>query len=201
MARRKKPLTDDDQQVWNTVKASLTPLRPDQKPQQVVKPPLPPVFAKPRPMLSKPLTKIGRSTAEPAVRFDLAPDVMVGLAQSPRNMDQRTHTKMRKGKLRPEAKLDLHGMQAAHAHTALLGFVRRCHMDGKRLVLVVTGKGSKAHDDGGIMPSRQGILRQSLPHWLSAANIRGMILQITPAHVRHGGGGAYYIYLKRKGRP
>ncbi len=194
MARRKKPLSEDDRLVWNQLKASLTPLRPEQKIPQGIKPPTMPVF-------SKPLTKIGRSVAEPAIRFSLAPDPMAGLTQAPQNMDKRIHAKMRKGKLRPEAKLDLHGMQAARAHTELLGFVRRCHSDGKRLVLVVTGKGSKARDDGGIMPSRQGVLRQSLPHWLSAANMRGMILQITPAHLRHGGGGAYYIYLKKKGRP
>ncbi|MCF6303894.1 MAG: Smr/MutS family protein [Rhodobacteraceae bacterium] len=201
MARRKKQLSDDDHQVWNQLKASLTPLRMEKKTQPVVKPPVAPIFTKPKSRLSKPLTKIGRSIAEPDIRFDLAPDVMVGLAQSPQNMDQRTHTKMRKGKLRPEARLDLHGMRAAHAHTELLGFVQRCHSDGKRLVLVITGKGSKSGDEAGIMPSRQGVLRQSLPHWLSAANMRGMILQITPAHIRHGGGGAYYIYLKRKGRP
>ncbi len=201
MARRKKHLSDDDHQVWNAVKATLTPLRVETKIRQSINPPVPPIFPKPKPAFPKSLSKIGRSSAEPAIRFDLAPDPMAALAHAPQNMDQRTHAKMRKGKLRPEAKLDLHGMRAAHAHTELLGFVRRCYGDGKRLVLVVTGKGSKAGDDAGIMPSRQGILRQSLPHWLSAGDMRGMILQITPAHLRHGGGGAYYIYLKRKGRP
>lgn len=201
MARRKKQLSEDDHYVWDQVKTSLTPMRPEKKKQVVRKPPVAPMMGKPKPVVSKPLTRIGRSIAEPAIRFDLAPDPMLGVAQSQRNMDERTHTKMRKGKLRPEAKLDLHGMHAAHAHNELTAFVRRCHSQGRRLVLVITGKGSKAHDEGGIMPSRQGILRHSLPHWLSSAEMRVMILQITPAHIRHGGGGAYYVYLKRKGRP
>ncbi len=200
MARRKKQLSEDDHQIWEVVKTSLTPLRPERKKQLVAKPPKMPMLGKPEPIVSKPLSQIGRSVMEPNIRFDLAPDPMLAMGQNPRNMDTKTHTKMRKGKLRPEAKIDLHGMHAAHAHNELLAFVRRCHGQGKRLVLVITGKGSKTHDDAGIMPSRQGILRHSLPHWLSTAEMRGVILQITPAHIRHGGGGAYYVYLKRKGR-
>lgn len=201
MARKKKQLTEDDHEIWEVVKASLTPMRPEKRKIVVEKPPVAPMMAKPKPVAGKPLTRIGRSMAEPKIRFDLAPDPMLGVAQNQRVMDQRTHAKMRKGKLRPEAKLDLHGMFAAHAHNELLSFVRRCHAEGKRLVLVITGKGSTTSDEAGIMPSRQGILRHSLPHWLSSAEMRVLILQITPAHIRHGGGGAYYVYLKRKGRP
>ncbi len=201
MARRKKQLSEDDQQVWEQVKASIAPMRPEKECPTLPKPPALPIFGRNKPVFSKPLTRIGRAVAEPAVRFDLAPDPMIAVAQNRRTMDQRVHKKMLRGKLRPEAKIDLHGMHAAHAHDALLGFVRRCHGQGKRLILVITGKGSKTHDEPTIMPSRQGILRHSLPHWLSSAEMRVMILQITPAHVRHGGGGAYYVYLKRKGRP
>ena len=68
---------------------------------------------------------------------------------------------------------------------------------GKRLALVVTGKGNSTRDEGGIMPHRQGILRHSLPHWLNMPDIRPKILEITPAHLKHGGGGAYYVYLRR----
>jgi len=200
MARRKKPLSTDDKDIWEQVRRTLTPLRPKKIKLQMPEPPLVPLRAKVKPVL-KPLSKIGRSVAEPAIRFDLAQDPMLGLAGQRRVMDQRTHEKMRKGKLRPEARLDLHGMFASPAQVALLGFVRHSHSAGKRLILVITGKGSKSHAEAGIMPSRQGILRQSLPQWLSSAEMRSMILQITPAHLRHGGSGAYYIYLKRKGRP
>ncbi|MBL4806577.1 MAG: Smr/MutS family protein [Rhodobacteraceae bacterium] len=200
MARRKKQLSEDDHHVWSLVKASLTPMRPEKKWPQATKPPIAPIMIKPKPIALKPLTRIGRAAAEPNIRLDLALDPMHGLAIQKPAMDQRTHTKMRKGKLKPEARLDLHGMRAAHAHVELLAFVRRCHGGGKRLILVITGKGNSTRDEGAIMPSRQGILRHSLPHWLSSAEMRPMILQITPAHLRHGGGGAYYVYLKRKGR-
>lgn len=201
MARRKKPLSDDDREIWEVVKTSLTPMHPQKKKLALPQPKVAPMVAKTKPLARKTLTKIGRSAAEPLIRFDLAPDPMLAVGQQKPVMDQRTHGKMRKGKLKPEARLDLHGMRAAQAQDRLKGFIKSCHSDGKRLVLVITGKGSTNADDGGIMPSRTGILRQSLPQWLSAADMRGLILQITPAHLRHGGGGAYYVYLKRKGRP
>jgi DNA-nicking Smr family endonuclease len=36
-----------------------------------------------------------------------------------------------------------------------------------------------------------------LPQWLSVPGIAPLIVQILPAHDRHGGGGAYYVYLRR----
>jgi DNA-nicking Smr family endonuclease len=36
-----------------------------------------------------------------------------------------------------------------------------------------------------------------VPHWLSVPPLSGLVLQITPAHQSHGGGGAYYVYLRR----
>jgi DNA-nicking Smr family endonuclease len=73
----------------------------------------------------------------------------------------------------------------------------RAHGQGRRLVLVVTGKG-KHRDDGGPIPVRQGVLRHNVPHWLRMAPLGPLVLQITEAHLRHGGGGAYYVYLKRQ---
>ena len=37
------------------------------------------------------------------------------------------------------------------------------------------------------------------PPWLQAAPLSALILQVTDAHLRHGGSGAYYIYLRRRG--
>jgi DNA-nicking Smr family endonuclease len=47
------------------------------------------------------------------------------------------------------------------------------------------------------MPQRTGILRHSVPHWLAAPPLSGRILQVASAHNRHGGGGAFYVYLRR----
>ncbi|HKL64840.1 MAG TPA: Smr/MutS family protein, partial [Roseovarius sp.] len=77
------------------------------------------------------------------------------------------------------------------------GFMLRAHGADKRLVLVVTGKG-KDRDDGGPIPVRNGVLRHNVPQWLRAAPLGPLVLQVTEAHARHGGGGAYYVYLRRR---
>lgn len=96
----------------------------------------------------------------------------------------------------PEAKIDLHGMTMSQAHPALVNFVMRNHGRGARLVLVITGKGKSA-DEGGPIPVRHGVLKHQVPQWLALPPLRGVVLQVTQAHQKHGGGGAYYVYLRR----
>lgn len=103
---------------------------------------------------------------------------------------------MSRGKIAPEARIDLHGMTLAVAKSALTGFILSCSASGRRLVLVITGKGKGDH---GPLPSRSGALRHEVPHWLDLPPLSRMVLQVVPAHVRHGGGGAYYVYLRRAG--
>ena len=110
-------------------------------------------------------------------------------------MDRRRRDKLRRGKIEPEARLDLHGMTSERAHAALVGFLVDAHARGLRLVLVITGKGRAGADT--MVPERHGILRHSLPHWLAAPPLVGRILEVTPAHARHGGSGAFYVYLRR----
>ena len=79
-------------------------------------------------------------------------------------------------------------MTQAEAFPALLGFLLRSAEAGRRTVLVITGKGP-----GG----QGGVLRRSAPGWLMASPQVRRILTIVPAHVRHGGDGAFYVMLRR----
>jgi DNA-nicking Smr family endonuclease len=36
-----------------------------------------------------------------------------------------------------------------------------------------------------------------VPHWLEVPPLAQVVLQVVPAHISHGGEGAYYVYLKR----
>jgi DNA-nicking Smr family endonuclease len=110
-------------------------------------------------------------------------------------MDRRRLEKLRRGRVDPEARMDLHGMTSERAHAELNDFILSAHARGLRLVLVITGKGRA--DDAPHQPRRHGILRHSVPHWLAAPPLRGRILQVLPAHQRHGGEGALYVYLRR----
>jgi len=119
------------------------------------------------------------------------------LNDQPVRMDRKAHRKLTRGKLSPEARIDLHGMTLAAAHPALTRFIAESHSRGLRLVLVITGKGRK-REDAGPIPVRPGVLRHQVPQWLTSGALRPLVLQVTEAHQKHGGGGAYYVYLGRR---
>ena len=127
---------------------------------------------------------------------DLMPSLPDRLNAAPVQMDRKAFGKMKRGKLKPEGRLDLHGMTLDRAHPALSRFIMSAHKDGKRLVLVITGKG-KQRDEGGPIPVRHGVLRHQVPQWLAMPPLSSVVLQVSQAHVSHGGGGAYYVYLRR----
>lgn len=142
-----------------------------------------------------PPTSPRRLSSASGQRVDLVPDPHQALARAPAAMDRSRLERLRRGRVEPEARLDLHGMTAARAHAALTGFVLRQAEAGRRLLLVITGKGRSA--DPHQMSGRPGILRHNVPHWLNTPPLAARVLQIVPAHRRHGGDGAYYIYLRR----
>ncbi|MEH0195029.1 Smr/MutS family protein [Caulobacter sp. CCNWLY153] len=87
------------------------------------------------------------------------------------------------------ARLDMHGLDQDQARATLERFIRRAFDDGHRAVLVITGKGKVGH----------GVLRQRTPEWLADPALREMIAGVSQADQRHGGEGALYVALKRKG--
>lgn len=151
-------------------------------------------LAQARPRLSPFL--LGERSRTPE-RRDISPTLPALLDQAPLRMDAGTHAKMTRGKLVPEARIDLHGLTLAEAHPELIGFILNAHAQGLRLVLVITGKGKRREDHGPI-PQRTGALRHQVPHWLNLPPLGPVVLQIAEAHLRHGGAGAYYVYLRRR---
>ena len=90
-------------------------------------------------------------------------------------------------------------MTMDQAQPALIAFIMSSYAKDRRLVLVITGKGQgKDREDVGPIPERPGILRRNVPHWLQTPPMAQVVLQLTEAHGRHGGGGAYYVYLRRR---
>ena len=104
---------------------------------------------------------------------------------------------MRRGKLEIDGKFDLHGLTQAAAERHLQGFVERQSAKGARCLLIITGKGQR-EDPYDPMPRRRGVLKTQVPHLLRMPPLGPMVLQISEAHIRHGGGGAYYVYLRRR---
>lgn len=115
----------------------------------------------------------------------------------PVDLDGSTAKKLKKGQLPCDAKLDLHGLTLAQAHSALISFMRHQSERGARCVLVITGKGSSNADH----PAKPGgRIKAELVHWLNAQPLRPFILAVTEAPARQGGSGAVYVLLKRRER-
>lgn len=199
-ARQKRGLKPDEEQLWRLVTERIVPRHP---PRATFAAPLSrdPAAEGPeepgKSLLIRDFQISGPASAG-LVRVDLAPTPAEQLAKAPLRMDRKAFIRMNRGKLAPEARIDLHGMTIAAAHPALTGFVLNSHGVGRRLILVITGKGRPGTDDGPI-PQRPGVLKHQVPHWLSSPPLAHVVLQVTEAHRRHGGSGAYYVYLRRAG--
>ena len=193
MSRRK--LHKDELELWGKVAETAVPMHPKRtKPQNALRSPKTPVKKAVQPIEAFEVS--ARATTYRSAH-DVLPDIRERVAKAPVQMDKKAHGKLKQGKLKPEAKLDLHGMTLDQAHPRLTAFVMKAYQSQKRLVLVVTGKG-KLRDDGGPIPVRFGVLRHQVPHWLQTPPLAQVVLQVTEAHLRHGGGGAYYVYLRRQ---
>ncbi len=199
MARR-RTLRPEEEELWQAVARTAQPMHPSRVRSQTPKLDLPPALSH-QPETITPAPAFGRFRIGEKVRHapqhDILPPLRDQLATAPLRMDAKNFARMSRGKLSPEARIDLHGMTLSEAHPELIRFILNAHADGMRLVLVITGKGSRRTEDHGPIPQRQGVLRHQVPHWLRMPPLGPAVLQVAAAHLRHGGEGAYYVYLRR----
>ncbi|NNE89681.1 MAG: DNA mismatch repair protein MutS [Silicimonas sp.] len=195
MSRKPRGLRPDEEALWQQVARTTTPMSGRPKPSLLAKSATKKApAAGPRAPIET--FRVGGKTSTAPARHNLAPSVSHRIAETPLRMDKRAFSRMKRGKASPEGRIDLHGMTAAAAHIALTSYLLHAYSDGKRLVLVITGKGRKSANSGPI-PTPTGILRHELPDWVSQPPLDQIVLQITQAHQRHGGSGAFYVYLAR----
>ena len=198
MTRRRRyldKLSEDDRALWEKVVERTEPLRP-----------VTAITAEPKALsisVKAPAAfriqnfQLGEKTAKPQFKMHLTPSLDEFLAATSPNMDKRNFDRLKKGKMSVEGTIDLHGLTIAEAHPRLNAFIRNGHASGKRLLLVITGKGKQTQEYA-LAPQRRGVLRHQVPQWLSMAPLAPLVLQVTQATQKHGGGGAYYVYLRRQ---
>ena len=194
---RRRPLHPEEEALWQAVARTARPLHALVL-RRKLDPPAPPAPAKPPepgPVPRLAPFRLGE-TARTSRAHDLASSTATAYFAAPLQMDARAFARMSRGKLAPEARLDLHGMTLAEAHPDLIRFILNAQSAALRLVLVITGKGKPGPDHGPI-PQRTGILRHQVPHWLRQPPLGPAVLQISEAHLKHGGSGAFYVYLRR----
>ncbi|WP_018182213.1 Smr/MutS family protein [Kaistia granuli] len=186
MTRRKRSLSGEERTLWATVARTVAPLRAEDV---MPEPPLAPV-AEPQSLqaeLAKPVgagTKIAKAT-KPAPPPALHP------------IERRTLTRVARGTIEIDGRIDLHGLTQMDAHDRLRGFLVDAQARGAKLVIVITGKGKATGEDPFGMTER-GVLRRRVPQWLAEPGLRGIVIGFEEAHRSHGGGGALYVRIRKK---
>ena len=179
----KSELAGDD--LWNEFTSKISPLSHRNKRANVIV-----IECSSRKKTQTPLEKSVRALPQDQVKrvhVDL-PKFSHGFSTG---LDSQATRKMRRGKIKVQARLDLHGMIQSEAHSSLLEFLGRAYDSGKKTVLVITGKGLT--ENGEI-----GILRQAVPKWLNEQPMRTWVRGFNHAVPTDGGTGALYVLLRRK---
>ncbi|MEL7108937.1 MAG: Smr/MutS family protein [Pseudomonadota bacterium] len=95
---------------------------------------------------------------------------------------------VRRGRQEISASFDLHGHTRESAFQVLPAFLVQEQAKGSQCVIVITGKGK----------SGEGVLRRAFMNWLDLPEARNLVNGYAPAHAKHGGGGAWYVFLRRR---
>jgi len=158
----------EEKKVWDKVAKTVSPRRRDVGPKA----------AKPLPPPS------GRD--EFAAMLRLPPAPKKSERAMPQSLDVNQDKRVRRGRVEIEATIDLHDLNRERARAALVKAIIRASNRNMKGVLVITGKG----------PRLEGVLRRNFPEWISQAPIRPLIATYAQAHIKHGGTGAWYVFLK-----
>ncbi len=107
--------------------------------------------------------------------------------------------RVRRGQVTIDGRLDLHGLNQTDAQAALIGFIERGAQRGARCLLVITGKGAGEEAAGSYAPwwrEAPGVIKRRCPEWLADPALSKFVSGTAPAHRRHGGEGAMYVFLR-----
>ena len=159
-----RPLTEADRRIWQRVARTVTPKTP----------------AKPDAKLRAP------KRGEFADMMRVAPPERAE-PKRPGPLEATQAKAVRRGRVRIDAKVDLHDLTLAEAYPELERALIRSANRNHACVLVITGKG----------PRLEGKIRGALPGWLAGSALRPLVATYASAHIKHGGSGAWYVFLKQ----
>jgi DNA-nicking Smr family endonuclease len=185
------PLPPSDDSLFAREMADVRPLSPDQRQRVVPAPPAPAERTVTDPdaealaELSDLVTGVGS--------FDIA-DTVEFVEGAVTGLDRRLVRRLRGGDFAYQSYVDLHGMTADAARSAVDQFLNRAVQQGQRCVLIIHGRGLNSKDQ---VP----VLKHRLAGWLSRGAWARLVLAFTSARACDGGAGALYVLLRRQRRP
>lgn len=181
VSRRKRALTREEAELWESVAKQAKPLRKRARPAKAVQ-----EIADESPAAPAPAPRL--KSPPVAQKILSAPSAPPPLAP----LGRRERSKLSRGRKDIDARLDLHGMTQSRAHRVLLNFLHHAQEDGMSVVLIITGKGRTLGPE-----SERGVLRRQVPQWLGLPEFRGLVIGFDEAHIGHGGEGALYVRVRR----
>ena len=95
--------------------------------------------------------------------------------------------------------IDLHGFSLENANNVIEEFIIQCFKKNVNKIIVITGKGLRSKSIRNPYISKDlSILKYSVPDFIkSKSNLMKIIKKIEEAEIEDGGGGAFYIFLKK----
>ena len=184
MSNRGRPPSENELSLWKKITEGMNPLRKTAVTPDSSKP----VFEKEDKVIPAPKTHSLPTANKKPQTHSVDPNII---------------RKTQKGSIPVESVLDMHGMIQDQAYQTLQEFVKRCFNRNMKCVLVITGKGTNSKADKDIFSSKRdgvGVLKTQFPQWIKQPPLNTMVSGCAEAHKKHGGAGAYYLYLK-KSRP
>lgn len=189
--RDENGLTPEDRRIWARVSGTVVPPKV-RKARRIAEagpqggPPADPVAARPSTRAAKPSVAPVHAASSPLQPTNPGP---AKPKAAPETLEPRRQRRLVRERDPIEARIDLHGFGRFEAEDQLRAFLLGSQARGLRAVLVITGQGRR----GG------GVIRASFEEWLHAASLRGVVSGFSSAGRRHGGEGAFYVTLKRRG--
>ena len=95
--------------------------------------------------------------------------------------------------------VDLHGLTLDQANRFIEKLIKESYKKGIRKLIVITGKGIHSNNDKDPYKSKDlSILKYSVPEFIrNNSGLMKIINDIENASIEDGGGGAFYVYLRK----
>ena len=116
-------------------------------------------------------------------------------SEAVRQIDKNILRKIKKGSIKVEETLDLHGYTLEESKEKVIRFIEKNYEDKKRFLLIITGKGRRLPVSEGWRG--KGKLKENIPKLLSSAFLSKYVLWFDKATSNKGGDGALMVYLKK----
>ncbi len=200
--RGKRSLTQEEQELWKQISQQIKPLKADDR---SVDSPSSDAFSKAEMLKPQPdrAERMQKKTAikRPSNKTVDAPPSAKPPAPKAQisEFDEKLAHKVGKGRIKIDARLDLHGMRQNEAKSELRQFIFSSFSKGHKVVLVITGKGTSVRTDApwsGEAVTDRGVLKRMVPYWLSERDMAAAVVSYTTARLQHGGEGALYVHIR-----